>query len=97
MSFTDPEFEFNKRREEFLSAALAFVSNYLTAEQLAEFPGLAEWRARYDATHTTTDRQAAERAYDGSPYDAPAYMAAYLEAFPSDDEIADRPQSMRPF
>jgi hypothetical protein len=79
-----------ERLNEFLTAALCHATKHLSADQLAGFPGLAEWKKRHDAIDAASDfgKVMAAVHYDEAsgvkspPYGAPKFMEEFMRAFP---------------
>jgi hypothetical protein len=74
-----------KRLPEFLAAALCYATSKMTPEDIAGFPGLAEWRKRHDYIDSTANgsKYAAAAAYDPKGWGPPEFMKQFMAAYPT--------------
>ena len=83
----EPPLPHETRLSEFLTAALCYATAKMTPEDLASFPGLAEWRRRHAAIDAaeTPYRGASDydRAQGRGGYHGPLFMDQFMEAFPT--------------
>ena len=75
----EPPLEHEVRYEEFLAAALCFLSKRVPQYELDAFPGLSKWRQRHDYI----DTHGSSRGYEPGGYETPEFMRQFMAAFPN--------------